>query len=264
VFKLFKKIKIALKNYDAVENLCNTCNVKDIYELTDYITSSINKANELSQTILDFDSMKKEIVGDINLFISSYSEVGQSINDIAIGATEQAQSVQNVMVLFNKLSNFINDMDDKLWSLIEDMEKMVSKVKNGTYAVDILDKKILESVNSSNIMNNNIKELISSSKSVSKFTNVIKEISETIKLLSFNAQIEAARAGENGKGFSVIANEVNKLAQKTIETTKEINNTVQNIDLDIEKVLNSMKLSESAINEATLNLEKTNNVFIDI
>ncbi|MCB1142793.1 MAG: hypothetical protein H7A24_03850 [Leptospiraceae bacterium] len=80
-----------------------------------------------------------------------------------------------------------------------------------------------------------VKEMKTQSEKIKSISTTISEIAESTNLLALNASIEAARAGENGRGFSVVATEVQKLADKSIESSKEIHNIIRATVINIEK-----------------------------
>ena len=80
----------------------------------------------------------------------------------------------------------------------------------------------------------NIDELTTSAEQISRITEAITNIAEQTNLLALNAAIEAARAGEAGRGFAVVADEVNNLASQTQESVKVINDILRNIENNTE------------------------------
>ncbi|MBC2724769.1 MAG: methyl-accepting chemotaxis protein, partial [Desulfosporosinus sp.] len=81
-------------------------------------------------------------------------------------------------------------------------------------------------INQSKAMENEVLQLEGNSQKVGQITEVITAIAAQTNLLALNAAIEAARAGENGRGFSVVAEEVRKLAEGATEATNEIKTIV--------------------------------------
>ena len=92
------------------------------------------------------------------------------------------------------------------------------------------------------------------SKQIAEIVNVIGEISNQTNLLALNASIEAARAGEHGKGFSVVAEEVRKLAENTKTSTEDIANLTKKIEEQIglayEDNKNNMQLVTEGIDKS--------------
>lgn len=116
--------------------------------------------------------------------------------------------------------------------------------------IDTLSKDISESAET-------ITELDQTAKNVSQVIGVIKDIAEQTNLLALNAAIEAARAGEQGRGFAVVADEVRSLASKTQQSTDEIQQTIDALELGTKKAVQMMQSSTektkncvASINEA--------------
>jgi chromosome segregation ATPase len=85
---------------------------------------------------------------------------------------------------------------------------------------------------------NSVNSLGELSKEVSVAVNVISDIADQTNLLALNAAIEAARAGEHGRGFAVVADEVRKLAEKSLKSVDDIQNVINSIESSIHDVIN--------------------------
>ena len=141
------------------------------------------------------------------------NEFTTAIGQISDGAQNQKHAMRQVLAALTQTTTAVMDVARNTADASNKSRAAIQLVKNGQSKMDTM----IEVVN--NIAANSAK--------INKITEVIEGIANKTNLLSLNAAIEAARAGEHGKGFSVVAEEVGKLASSSAESTQQITVLVQ-------------------------------------
>lgn len=184
---------------------------------------------------------------------ASLEEFSASIIESASLAKEQVHSAENSATALNSLEDEIN--------LALEYSNASAKLSNETKNYSIEGQEL------GNVAKNAIDEVKQVSIDIVEYTRVINEIAERVSLLSLNASIEAARAGENGRGFSIVANEISKLGENTnqnsIQIQKKINALTKKVNDGLDKMftlLNSFHniLAASAKTDDTILKMKEN------
>jgi methyl-accepting chemotaxis protein len=167
-----------------------------------------------------------------------------------------------------KLSQFMSDigyLTESFESSLKEIEDIHRTLSNGIMVIDeMFDKLSKEGEQIENIKA--ITDLLrEKSKYIENITSIIGGIAEQTNLLALNAAIEAARAGEHGRGFAVVADEVRKLAQKSMEAAKDINKNlgeirdkIRHMASLVEAMLTGTKEIESLSDDAKTILEIIN------
>lgn len=109
-----------------------------------------------------------------------------------------------------------------------------------------------------------IQELVQQAKAIRSMVKTISDISAKTNLLSFNAAIQAANAGEHGRAFSVVAEEVRKLAVQTREATEEVRSNIQKMEEQVQNISEGAEHSEKFIIEGRSQIEQAVQEFMGI
>jgi len=125
------------------------------------------------------------------------------------------------------------------------------KAQGGADVVGQAVRAITEVAGMATSLKGDMGKLGDQAQAIGNIINVINDIADQTNLLALNAAIEAARAGEAGRGFAVVADEVRKLAEKTMTATKEVGQAIQAIQASTDGNVKGMERAVSAVNQAT-------------
>lgn len=182
----------------------------------------------------------EELTASAEQTTESTEQVSKAIQEVSCSSEKQTSGVEQTAKSIEGIAQGISFISNNAIKVAELSRDTMNYAENGEKAVtDTVNQmmSIHDSVLESNTM---IQSLRERSKEVSSILNVITAISEQTNLLSLNAAIEAARAGEHGRGFSVVAEEVRKLAEQSQQSAKEIDQIVQRIHVEIENAVQLM------------------------
>ncbi len=192
------------------------------------------------------------------------NEISFVFSEIATGIDSQTQSIVDInetLISNQKGSRIVEETSAEMLNL---SSQTSDKVQEGGQEVDSLKGEIDK-------VNNNILETVTlmlelneQAQQIVMILNTINDITEQTNLLALNASIEAARAGESGKGFSVVAEEIRKLAENSQKSTQVISGIIGNVIDKVELASEKVKVINTSFQTSKFSSDKVGHIFEQI
>lgn len=251
-------------------------------DLTNYLPESEDELGRFNGTFNKMTKELKEIILKLKNVSGIVNESSQNCADVSSTVIEGGKSIQEsiknlslgAQVTSDEISNittYVSDMEKQSKELVDISTNIDDMIKYTRDSTKIGSESLKETINILNDMKKSI--LISSdvitklserSKTIANITTTIADISEQTNLLALNANIEAARAGESGRGFSVVADEVKKLAEQSSNSSKEISKEILQVQAQISEAVKTMKQSIDFMKQGTGSMDSISMIFEEI
>ena len=227
-----------------------------------------NMVDTIKELVLDINNSSDIIFSTSDNMSTSANETSIAVDEISItidqlaqGTITQAEDINEGVIALNKiveeignieeLANNMNNISLKTNDLSQEGLKHMNKLTERTREVNI----------STRDMSKVIKEMDEATGEIGIITEAINSISSQTNLLALNAAIEAARAGEAGRGFSVVADEIRKLAEQSSTATAKIQSLIESIKGKSQLAVYSMDNTQSIVKDQTESVEETREIF---
>lgn len=204
----------------------------------------------LVKTIHDVVSAESVDSAGILQIQSMFGEITDSVNLQSSNTEECLASISEICSMNDNMIKRIEGTNGKTADTLKQVTNSHDNIKGLKDDIDNIN-------NTVDVATGEINELISKVRSIDEILNAINELSEQTNLLALNASIEASRAGEHGKGFSVVATEIKKLAEQTGSETEKISELTNTINQNIDKV---QRANDDVEHTVTMTLEKTDEI----
>ncbi|MBQ9140977.1 MAG: methyl-accepting chemotaxis protein [Lachnospiraceae bacterium] len=222
-------------------------NKKLVSKVTNATVQLEESANEVKEA--------SEVINDYSM------DITQAISEISEGITRQSEHAQECVEMTNALSNEMQEVSnvvEKVEQLVGETDAMITK---GMEIIQILGSRASETTTITAKVGESIEALRAESANINEFVETITDISEQTNLLSLNASIEAARAGEAGRGFSVVAEQIRKLADDSAVAAGEISRNVESIGNQTQNSVESARAAARMVELQTKAVEEVVDVF---
>lgn len=232
-----KKLKV--NSRDEIGELVEATNIM-IVNLREVISTADQTASQVAASSVQMLASSEQTG-------MATQHIAEVIQEIADGTIEQGDNVHNSLQIIHELSQAVQDVAHRSQSVSAAVHLTTNTAISGRESIALAVEQMNSIQTTVKELANSVKSLGNRSYEIGEIINVITDIASRTNLLALNAAIEAARAGEHGKGFSVVANEVRKLAEQSGRSANQISHLIAGIQQETSQAAVSMNTSTEKV-----------------
>jgi len=230
--------------------------------VTEDITGAI--ADSVNYTVEELRTLVAQVQGAAGRVTETTQQVEDTSTELLAASTEQLREIRETGESVLQMAGRINEVSSQAQHTASVARQSLTAAETGRNAVQ-------NTIGGMNAMRDQIQEtskrikrLGESSQEIGEITELISDITEQTNVLALNAAIQAASAGEAGRGFSVVAEEVQRLAERSADATRQIAALVKAIQTDTQDAVAAMERSTQGVVESTKLSDAAGNALVDI
>jgi methyl-accepting chemotaxis protein len=221
-------------------------------------------ADSYNATIRNLRRLVLEVQSASQSVSETVLENQTAMQQVSTGASEQVRTISETLSKIQTLTELIAGVETRAIEAEAQVDSANQALLEGDAAMNVTVEgftAIRETVAETSAK---VQQLGEASQKISKVVKLINGFAAQTNMLALNASIEAARAGEEGQGFSVVANEVRALAQRSAKATTEIRQLIEEIQSQINDLIKTMAIGTKQVDSGSRLVEETRKRLTDI
>ncbi len=215
------------------------------------LRAKVDSDNELGRMAGSFNNMLEQVQDLVGHIVSATSQLAAAAEEMSSISSHSSQTinaqraeVEQVAAAMNEMVSTVQEVAGSAEHADQEARQTLDESQNGDRVVARAASSTTELVELVSRVADQVAVVEKDSESIGSVVEVIRGIAEQTNLLALNAAIEAARAGDQGRGFAVVADEVRSLAQRTQESTAEIQEVIERLQQGTRHAVDAMNVSQ--------------------